>query len=349
MKVCKNRCVFCFIDQLPRDMRKSLYVKDDDYRYSFLFGNFITLSNLKEEDWQKILGMRLSPLYISVHCIDPAIRIKMLRNTRAGNIASDLQRLKDAGIKVHTQIVLCPGINDGRVLEDTILKLSKYYPSVYSIGIVPVGLTGHRDKLPDIRSFTMNESREIIKITDNFQKVFRRQFGRGIVYLADEFFITANNEFPDASYYDDYCQVENGIGLSRILLDDFTCLESSLPVQIEDNEVYIITGMLGISILSRAADRLNKIRGLSVRIVPVENQFFDGNVTVTGLLTGKDIINTLKDNYMGKKVILPDIVLKDGQDVLLDDISLKQIIDSTKADIRVAACDAESLIKCILE
>jgi len=348
MKVCNNHCIFCFIDQLPDNIRKTLYIKDDDYRYSFLFGNFITLSNLKEKDWQKILEMRLSPLYVSVHCMDPELRGRMLRNPNARNIRQDLQRLKDAGIEVHTQIVLCPGINDGKVLEETICELSKYHPSVCSIGIVPVGLTGHRYKLQELRSFTGNEAREIIKITDRFHDRFCRQFNRGFVYLADEFYIIAKKDFPDARYYDDYCQVENGIGLSRILLDDFAELEPSLPLQIKNSEVYVMTGVSALPVLNPIVDRLNQIRGLSVHIIRVNNKFFGGNVSVTGLLTGNDIINALGNRYTGKKVILPDIVFKEGQDILLDDVSLKQIIDASKADIHVVACSAESLVQCIL-
>ncbi|MBO8159559.1 DUF512 domain-containing protein [Thermosyntropha sp.] len=348
MKVCKNRCIFCFVDQMPPGMRKTLYVKDDDYRYSFICGNFITLTNLKEKDWNKILSMRLSPLYVSVHCMDPELRAKMLNNPKAKNIISDLKRLKDAGIEVHTQIVLCPGINDGEVLINSIEKLASFYPSVCSIGIVPVGLTGYRDKLMPLRTFTPEEARVIIDLTDRYQQRFREELGIGLVYLADEFFIKAGKPFPKGEYYDDYCQIENGIGLARILLDEFEELVHDLPSKIEPREVFLVTGFSGVPVLTPIVERLNHIEGLSLELIPVENKFFGGYVTVTGLLTGRDIIDALGDKYKGKKVIIPRIVCKEGEDVLLDDVSLKEIEDKTGAEIYTVDGSAFSLVETIL-
>lgn len=348
MQVCKNRCLFCFVDQLPRNMRKTLYVKDDDYRYSFLYGNFITLTNLKEKDWAKIVAMRLSPLYVSVHAMNPDIRVKMLNNPRAKTINEDLARLKAAGIEVHTQIVLCPGINDGEILIDSIEKLAELYPSVVSVGIVPVGLTGHREGLSELRAFSAAEAGNIIDIIKGMQSKFRRELGLGFVYLADEFFIKAGVGFPTCEYYDDYVQIENGIGLARLLLDEFDTLEDGLPYQVADKEVYVITGVSAITILTPIIERLNAIKNLKVELLPVANTYFGGNVTVTGLLTGADIINTLGQKYAGKIVILPEVVFKEGQLVLLDNISIDDIARETGAIIKTVDGSAESLVDTII-
>lgn len=348
MKHCKNRCIFCFVDQLPRKMRKPLYVKDDDYRYSFLFGNFITLTNLSEEEWQKITTMRLSPLYVSIHAMRPDLRAEILNNPQARHIKEHLSRLENAGIEVHTQIVLCPGINDGEILNESINELVSFYPSVQSIGIVPVGLTGHREKLKHLRTFTSAEAADIIRIIDRYQFKFRQQYERGIVYLADEFYVKAGMQIPDAGYYDDYCQIENGIGLARILLDEFAEIEPSLPKNTEKQEAFLVTGISAVPIIKQIVKRLNRINGLSVHIIPVQNRFFGGDVTVTGLLTGCDIIEELGEKYAGKKVIIPEIVFKEGNNILLDDIHINNIRDKSKADIRTVDGSAESLVKAIL-
>ncbi|MDD2586323.1 MAG: DUF512 domain-containing protein [Syntrophomonadaceae bacterium] len=348
LRRCKNRCLFCFVDQLPRNMRKTLYIKDDDYRYSFLFGNFITLTNLTEKDWQKITSMRLSPLYVSVHAMRPELRAKLLNNPQARNIKEDLLRLKNAGIELHTQVVLCPGINDGEMLVETINELGALYPSVQSIGIVPVGLTGHRGRLPELHPFNSAAAADVIHLIESYQEQFRRKYGRGIVYVADEFYIKAGIEIPGAEYYDDYCQIENGIGLSRVLLDEFVGIEKSLPLKVENREVYIITGISGAPVLNIIAGRLNEINGLSVQVIPVKNQFFGGGVTVTGLLTGCDIIRELGEKYKGKTVIIPEVLLQQGTRMLLDDVHINDIKDKSKADIRIVDGTAESLVKEIL-
>lgn len=348
MKVCKNRCIFCFVDQLPSKMRKTLYVKDDDYRYSFLLGNFITLTNLKEKDWQKILNMRLSPLYVSVHCMQPELRAEMLNNPQAGNIKEDLRRLYEARIEVHTQIVLCPDVNDGAVLEESIEELAGFFPSVLSIGIVPVGLTGHRRKLKELRTFTAEEAAKIIGQVEPYQQKFRSLFQRGFVYLADEFYIQAGQDVPGADYYDDYCQIENGIGLARILWDEFALLESFLPQQVTQREATLITGLSAVKVLEKIVNRLNRIEGLTVNLLPVKNHYFGGAVSVTGLLTGCDIINALGKEYIDRTVIIPEVVLKNGQDILLDNISIKEIADISGACILTVDGSASSLVEAVL-
>ena len=348
MRVCQNRCLFCFVDQLPLGMRKTLYIKDDDYRYSFIYGNFITLTNLKEKDWRKIIDMHLSPLYVSVHCTDPQLRVKILGSKRAASIHEDLKRLLDAGIEIHTQIVLCPGINDGEILKQSIEELSSYYPTVQSVGIVPVGLTGHRLKLPQLQVVNPEQSRNLIAIINNYQAKYRKVLQTGFVYLADEFFIKAGVAFPDAEYYDDYWQIENGIGLARIFLDEFARLEKSLPEQVDKREVFIITGVSAMMVLETVVKRLNLIKGLTVYLLPVENHYFGGNVSVTGLLTGKDILQVMENKYQGQDVIIPEIVFKQGDDVLLDNISLEELRQRSGAHISTVDGSARSLVETVL-
>lgn len=348
MKACSNRCIFCFVDQLPRKMRKTLYVKDDDYRYSFLYGNFITLTNLSEADWQKIIKMRLSPLYISVHCTQGKLRSQILQNPRAASIKDDLARLKEAGIEVHTQIVLCPGINDGQILEQTITELAEYYPSVRSVGIVPVGLTGYREKLPELKPVSIQQAGQLIKTIDFYQQRFRSQWGQGFVYLADEFYLRAEADLPPDEYYDDYCQIENGIGLSRLLLEEFEQIRPSLPASVDKREVIIITGLSAVPVLEVIKDRLSRVDGLNLKLLPVENRFFGGVVSVAGLLTGKDIIAALGQSYIGKKVLIPEVLLRDGQETLLDDITIQDIKENSGAEIAVVDGTAEDLIKKVL-
>lgn len=348
MKQCRNRCIFCFVDQLPRKMRKTLYVKDDDFRLSFMTGNFITLTNLSQKDWNKIIQMRLSPLYVSVHCLRPELRCDMLGHPKGANIKADLERLKEAGIEIHTQIVLCPGINDGEILEETINGLAEYYPSVRSIGIVPVGLTGHRKKLPELQPFDLPSASDLIRLIDEKHRRFRQQYGLGMVYLADEFYILAEREFPPASYYDDYPQIENGIGLARILLDQFDEIEASLPEKVADREVHIVTGISALPVIQPIAGRLKQISGLTLEIIPVKNRFFGGNVTVTGLLTGHDIINTLGKKYIGKQIILPGVLLKEHSRSLLDDITIEEIEQKTGTSIIIVDGSARSLVDAVL-
>ncbi len=348
MRVCQNRCLFCFVDQLPPGMRKTLYIKDDDYRYSFLYGNFISLTNLKEKDWRKIINMHLSPLYVSVHCMDPELRVKILGSKRAASIREDLKRLLDAGIEIHTQIVLCPGINDGEILKQSIEELSSYYPTVQSVGIVPVGLTGHRLKLPQLQVVSSEQSRNLIEMVNKYQAEYRKVFRRGFVYLADEFFIKAGVGFPKAEYYDDYCQIENGIGLARIFLDEFRDLEKTLPKRVEKREVFIITGVSAMMVLEPVVQRLNFINDLTVHVLPVENHYFGGNVSVTGLLTGKDILQVMKNNYQGKQVVIPEIIFKEGDDILLDNISLEELRQRSGAHIYTVDGSARSLVEAVL-
>ncbi len=349
LKSCQNRCVFCFVDQLPPDMRESLYIKDDDYRHSFINGNFITLTNLRESDWSKICAMHLSPLYISVHCTQAELRQQMLQNRRAGTIKEDLKRLGDAGIQMHTQVVVCPGWNDGQILQETIIDLAALYPGVLSVGVVPVGLTGHRHNLPIMKPLSAEAAVAVIETIESSQDRFRPILDTGFVYGADEFYIKARREIPPALYYDDFSQSENGIGLARIFLDDFAKLEPDLPRRVSPREVFLVTGESAAMVMESVVHRLNQIDGLTVSIIKAPNLFFDGGVTVTGLLTGGDILAALNHQYQGQRVIIPEIILRDGFDVALDDMSVDMIKSSSGADIHTADSTAAGLVAALLE
>lgn len=348
IRVCRNRCVFCFVDQLPPAMRKTLYVKDDDYRYSFLFGNFVTLTNLTEDDWTKLEEMRLSPLYVSVHTTSGELRQQMMNNPEAAHIKKHLLRLQRAGIEVHTQIVLCPGLNDGDELVNTVNDLASLHPTVQSVGIVPVGLTGHRQNLPELRSFTPADSRQLIDQVNRWQETFRAKYNVGFVYLADEFYVKAGIPVPAGEYYDDYSQIENGIGLIRLFMDDWQEIKDDLPREIDPVQVYLITGESAAVVMQTVAEDFSQVEGLSVEVIAVPNQYFGGGVTVTGLLTGTDIINCLQDNYRGKKVVIPEVLLQEGSTMLLDNITLEEIASRTGAIIRTTDGSARSLAEAVL-
>lgn len=349
LRVCRNRCLFCFMDQLPPGMRKSLRVKDDDYRLSFLYGNFITLTNLDSKDWEQIITLRLSPLYISVHTTDPEIRGLMLGNEEARNILLDLERLRENGLQVHTQVVLCPGINDKEVLASTVLTLAEFWPSVLSVGIVPVGLTNHRLGLYPLKPVNRQQARAVINLGESWQQYFRDRIGVGFVYLADEFFVKARHDFPPAVYYDEYPQLENGIGLARQFLDRLGELESTLPESVPENlDATLVCGESARSLLRTAADRLNRVKGLTVEVLPLKNRFFGNQVTVTGLLTGRDIEYSLGPGYKNRTVIIPGVMLKEGEHRFLDDMTVDELSKKTGANIIVVNATADGLVNYIV-
>lgn len=320
---CRNRCIFCFVDQMPAGCRKSLYVKDDDFRASFLHGNYITLGALAENDWTRIFSERLSPLYISVHTTDHSLRTFMLGNKRAPDILSSMKRLAAGGIIMHTQIVLCPGINDGEHLQKTLHDLSGLYPSVASIAVVPVGLTACRKKLYPLRPFTRSEARSVLEQVTHFGKKFKRRFGTRLVFASDEFFIKAGEPFPPLSFYEELPQRENGVGMVAEFLRDVS--RSRIPKKLAPITLTLVTGASFSSILKRSLERLRTVEGLRIRLVTVLNYFFGPSVTVAGLLTGQDILRTLKGKRLGDLVLIPANALKEEEDLFLDNVSIKQL------------------------
>lgn len=288
IKRCVNKCLFCFVEQLPKGLRKSLYVKDEDYRASFLYGNYITLTNLTQKDYERIKKLRLSPLYISVHATDPEIRNTLLGNYEAPPIMLELKKLAKIKIRMHTQIVLCPGINDGKILEKTIIELHKLYPYVSSIAIVPVGLTKyHKNGLTPV---TKNKAEEVIKIIEMFQKRFRKKHGVSFVYLADEFYIKAEKPFPSLTIYDDLPQIENGVGMVPLFINKATKLK--IPSVKFKKRFVTFTGTSFYPYLTQFIEKLRK-KNIPIDVYPIKNNLFGETVSVTGLLNGEDIIKGL--------------------------------------------------------
>lgn len=318
---CRNRCLFCFVDQLPKGLRKSLYVKDEDYRASFLYGNYITLTNLKKEDYERIRKLHLSPLYVSVHATDPEIRSRLLGNYEAPPILLELKKLKKSKIRVHTQIVLCPGINDGEILEKTIMDLYKLYPHVSSIAIVPVGLTKyHKNNLQPV---TKTKAEEVISIVEPFQKRFIRKHGITIVYLSDEFYIKGERNFPKINFYDDFPQIENGVGMVPLFLHKSRKI--NIPALNVKKRIVTFTGISFYPFLLELIERIRK-NNINIELIPIENSLFGKTVTVTGLLAGEDIIKGLAP-YVDKEdiVLVPEVTMKDANDRFLDDLTMSDI------------------------
>ncbi len=317
---CKNNCLFCFVAQLPSGVRPTLCVKDDDYRLSAFHGSFVTLTNLSEEDWERLLEKRPSPLYISVHTTNGPLREKLMRNPRAGRILEQLRTLAEHHIEMHCQIVLVPGINDGEELERTIHDLISLWPAVQSVAVVPVGLTTHREKLPPLRRVTVQEARAVIDSLLPLARQAKRKLGVSFVYLADEFFLQAGSQVPKRNYYDDFPQIENGIGLTRLLLDDIKTGLRKLPKRLaRSRRVVWVTGTLAAPLLKTVAGELNSVEGLWVDVCAVPNHFFGESVTVTGLLTGQDILASLQAmDLQGVNVLIPEVTLREMEGDFLD-------------------------------
>jgi len=336
IKRCKNKCVFCFIDQNPSGMRKSIYIKDEDYRLSFLYGNYITMTNLNNKDVKRIIEQRLSPLYVSVHAVDKKVRKFLLGTNEEDNIIDKIKILTSNNIELHGQVVLCPEINDGKILKDTVFELFKYYPYFRSLSVVPVGLTKFRKDIYLIKNINKNYSKKIIKKIEEFQKNFKKQKGENFVYPSDEFFVKANIPLPPKEYYDGFYQIENGVGLTRKFLDDFYIQSKLFPKEIPTRKrIYIVTGILMYNIIdNEIIPILKKIKNLKVSLIRVKNTFFGNTVTVSGLLTGRDIGDTIKKLEPDGLVILPPDCVND-EGLFLDDWSLKDIKKCTSCEIKV--------------
>jgi len=324
VRTCGNRCIFCFVHQLPRGMRRSLYLKDDDYRLSFLHGDFVTLTNVSDRDMGRIVEQRLSPLYVSVHSTEPELRSEMLRGRKAPDVIRQLGTLGRAGITIHTQIVICPGTNDGPHLERTIRDLSSLYPGVASIGIVPVGLTRHRQSEPAVQAVDADGAREIVLRVRRWQREFKRRLGTRLVWASDELYLLAGLPVPSAWAYEGFPQIENGIGLVRRFLDDARRVARRLPRRVPHPiRATIVTSTLAAPLLDELACELNRVEGLEVRVQAVRNEFFGETVTVAGLLTGGDIRRQLSGHDLGDLVILPAVMLREGE--FLDDVRLDEL------------------------
>jgi len=328
MKLCKNDCIFCFINQNPDDVRDSLLAKDDDYRMSFLYGNYLSLTNFTKKDFDRVIELKLSPLYVSVHATDREKRIEMMGNKRAGKIREDLKRLSDGGIKLHTQIVLLPGVNDGEFLHETIEDLLSL-SSVESIGIVPVGLTALRENLTYVKPATLKWMKEVIGLIEPYQKEIRKKIGKTLIYLADEFYIKANKKIPSFKHYDDFSQLENGIGMARKFLDG---LESSKVPDFK-GRVLLVTGTLAYGLVRKLEGKF-KEAGIRAKTISVKNRYFGESVEVAALLGGWDLLGQLSVHDFDIVILPPDIVNTDG--MFIDGCSLEVLRESLQKSIIVS-------------
>lgn len=340
VRTCYNNCIFCFVDQMIPGMRPGLYVRDDDYRLSFLYGNFITLTNMRDEDFDRIIRTHLSPLYISVHATDPDVRCKMMNNRFAGQLMEKINRLLEAGIQIHTQIVCCPGYNDGEVLKRTFADLYALHPGVLTMAVVPVGLTKHRAHLHPMRTFTPQEAAEIVDAVSGWQKQCREETGKSFVYLGDEFYLLAGKELPSSEYYDGFPQLENGIGLTRNFLNEWEAALKTLQYADGAEQAVIPVGESAFRVLQPMMEAFNRQYGTKHSFVSVKNLFFGGHVNVTGLLTGGDILAAVKDS---ERLILPGVVLN-NDNLFLDDMSLDDFKRSFQGKVEIAK-DAGELLR----
>ncbi len=323
---CKNKCIFCFIDQLPPGMRETVYFKDDDTRLSFLQGNYVTLTNLTDEEIDRLIAMRVSPINISVHTTNPDLRIRMLKNPNAAKIYDIMKKFAANDIYMNCQIVLCPGYNDAEELDRTIRDMEALFPYVSSCSVVPVGLTRYREGLAEIKPFDSKMSLSAVRQIEEHQRRLKKKFGINMVYIADEFYINAKLPIPKAEEYDGFPQIENGVGLIASMQEEFDSAIELLKDKKYNRRVAIATGEISYSFIKSLADRIvAKCEGLSVCVYPVKNEFFGGGVNVSGLVTGSDIIRTLSGEPKYDELLIPDSMLRDGEDIFLDNITLTEL------------------------
>ncbi len=348
---CKNSCIFCFIDQLPKGLRKSLYFKDDDSRLSFLFGNYITLTNLTDKDVDRIIKMHISPINASVHTMNPELRVKMMKNPAAGSSLGFLKKFSDAGISVNAQLVLCPGINDGEELKYSLLKLSEL-SSLRSVAAVPVGLTKYREGLYPLEAFNKESAAEVIDIIDSFNDELIKQGRDKLAYPSDEFFQIAERDIPDYSYYGDFPQLDNGVGMIACLDKEFSDALRESEADNRERKFAVATGVAAYDIMKSVADRFcAKFNASEIKVYCIKNSFFGETVTVSGLITGNDLILSLKQQgFDGKYLFIPSVMLKSNSEpIFLDDISVNQVEDALNTKVIVAPCDAYSLFDAFYE
>lgn len=340
---CSNNCQFCFVRQLPAGLRESLYVRDDDYRFSYLYGAYITLTNLTQEDIARILRQKLTPLYVSIHATDVQKRSELLGRALPP-VLPLLQRLIDGGIQLHTQIVLCPQHNDQDYLAQSIDALADLYPGVLSLAIVPVGLTGHREGLAPLRAFTCVESRAVLNAIHEFQQIFLVKYGSRFVFAADELYLRSKTQFPPLASYEDLSLLENGVGLVPLFRRD--CQDVLIEAGcFKGVTATIVTAVSAFNEVEKFVAEFNKKTGSMLQVKVILNHFFGGDVTVTGLLAGCDIVDQLTGIDLGAALILPDVVCREGEEILLDDMSLEQISNRLNVDIAVVPASPWGLLE----
>lgn len=355
---CKNKCIFCFIDQLPKGMRKTLYFKDDDSRLSFLFGNYITLTNISEHEIERIIKMHISPVNISVHTMNPELRVRMMKNPKAGECLKIIKRFADAGIKMNTQLVLCPGFNDGEELKYSLNELSKLYPSVSSIAAVPVGLTKFRDGLEPLTPFNKQTAGDVIDIMERFGDEFKAKNGTRLCFPADEFYLKAERELPNEDFYEDYPQIENGVGMWTSFKADYRDYFENLPqnaCSVKEKTVSFATGAAAYPLICDFAKKLTEnIPQIKVNVYKIRNEFFGESITVAGLITGKDLINQLKGKDLGQALFISSNMIigsyqEENENIFLDDVTLTDAQKELSVNIIPVSEDVSEIMQKISE
>ena len=346
---CRNKCIFCFVDQTPKGMRPSLYFKDDDTRMSFLFGNYTTLTNLKDGDIERIIKMHISPINISVHTTNPELRVEMMGNPSAGEKLRYIKMLTDGGIKVNSQLVLCPGINDGKELERSISELSALCPNLQSIAVVPVGLTKHREGLYPLRTFNAEEAKQVVEITERWGDKLAENNESRIVYASDEFYLLAGLPIPEPEFYGDFDQLDNGVGLLALLQQEFRSAMMQAGEFNEEKHLTIATGELAYPMMKQfAAEIMERFPTVKIGVEKIVNDFFGHTVTVAGLVTGQDLIAQLKGKELGSELLIPSTMLRHEQDRFLDDVTREQVEQELSVSLTTTENDGFDLLEKIL-
>ncbi len=347
---CRNKCIFCFIDQMPPGMRETLYFKDDDARLSFLQGNYITLTNMSDADADRICFYKLSPINISIHTMNRELRCKMLNNRFAGNALDKLKKFYEAGISMNAQIVLCKGINDGEELDNSLRELSGYLPQMASVSVVPVGRTKYREGLYPLEKFGREDALRVVRQLTAWQEHFLAEHGTRFVHASDEWFLTAGLPIPEAACYEGYQQLENGVGMVRLLMDEVEEALNGMAGDGRDSEVSIAAGTLIAPVLEQLAGRVRqKFPNVSVRVFPIVNHFFGEDITVSGLVTGTDLMEQLKGMPLGSRLLLPSSMIRQEERDFLDDYTIEHVQTTLQTEIRIVKSDGISFVSAIID
>ena len=347
---CRNKCIFCFIDQLPKGMRSTLYFKDDDSRLSFLQGNYLTLTNMSEHDIDRIIQYKLSPINISFQTMNPELRCKMLHNRFAGEIFDKVKRLKDAGIIMNGQIVLCRGVNDGAELERSIRELTAYMPQLESVSVVPVGLTRYRDGLYPLEPFTKEDACEVLDLIHGWQEKLYKEWGNHFIHAGDEWYILAERPIPEEKTYDGYLQLENGVGMVRLLEEEVA--QTLAGMTGDDGKIHrtIATGELAAPFLRKHVDAVQKkYPNVDIQVLAIKNEFFGGKITVAGLITGTDLISQLKGKDLGDRLLLTNHMLKSGEPVFLDDVTVDDVQNALQIKVSIVESSGADFVSSLIE
>lgn len=348
-KECRNKCIFCFMDQLPPNMRDTMHFKDDDVRLSFLQGNYVTLTNLSQSDIERIIKLKISPINISVHTTNGELRKKMLNNRFADKVLDIMRRFKEGNILMNCQIVLCKGINDGENLVKTVYDLKGLFPNVLSVSIVPVGLTDYRDNLYKLEGFDNKSSKEVIELIEPIQKRFKQEIGTSLVYLADEFYINANVKLPDFEHYEQFPQIENGVGLMTSFEKEFyDALNLMKKTDKKCANKTIATSFIAYDYINKFVSDASKMAYINTNVVKIRNDFFGNKITVTGLLCGKDIIKQLKGKNIGEFLLLSDSMIKEGSDLFLDDVRICDVESALNTKVVLVKNDGYDFLECLM-